>query len=123
MVRKSAKRITQAFIGTAIVCFLIGIGNIIFGRIKWSDYRDIMIQATAEMNPERQPVHSLWKRSSPFLPGPNMDKQARYIARIQQRLEFYEFVMLGGKFFLAFSFVILLAALLFRKSGDNAETD
>ena len=116
MVRKTAKRITQMCVGTAIVCFLIGTGNIIFGARKWAEYKGILEGAMVEMNQKSAAGDRQHPRkSAAFLPGPNLDKQAQYVVRIQQRMAFYEIVMNGGKFLLGVAAVLALGALLLRR--------
>lgn len=120
MARTSLKRINQGAAGGAILCLLLGMGNIIFAGRKLDAHKALIEKATAELRKkENQPEGKSFtalKQPGSFLPAVNLDKEARYIERVRQRMKFYEIVMLGGKILLGASGILtLMAVLFFRK--------
>lgn len=131
MTRTSPKRKNQAAAGAAILCLLLGVGNMIFAQRALERHGTLLQKAKVELEQretqQKGKSLSALKQPGRFLPDLNLDKQARYISRVQKRIQFYEFVLFGGKILLGASGVLALVALLFLRKelfegfwGSNA---
>ncbi len=119
MTRKSPKRRNQAAAGAAILCVLLGAGNLIFAGRAMESLNNVLEKAKVELQQKESQQKTkgsslkALKQPGRFLPDLNVEKQARYITRLQKRIEFYEFVRFGGRIFLGASGVLALMAVLF----------
>lgn len=95
-------------IGVALFLLLLGIGNLFFGQYKMHQYSKMYQEATREI----YQVSDVKKSIPMFDSSPNITMQLQYITKLKSRLEFYNFVILGGKLFLAISGVIFLFSLI-----------
>jgi len=103
-------RLKRLFLGISIVLLTLGVGNIAFGTYKMKEHLFILSEALRERTipkVEQAPF------SIPILDRyVNLDKQAQHISRVQSRVSFYEFVILGGKGILAIGAIFLLAGVV-----------
>lgn len=100
------------------LCFvLLGSGNILFGTLKRQDYVTALEEAQLELNT------SPLRAEVPLLnPTVNIDLQTEYMNRLSARINFYEFVVIGGRCLLAIGgLFILLMAILHQFNQVNPE--
>ncbi len=103
----------------AAALLLLGVGNIIFGQVKYTEYLGILSKANAELtSPEK-------KRRLPILtPAVNVDKHAQYTEKLKSRIDFYRLVIQGGSCFCALGLILLLMGVIgIRAAEKSAELD
>jgi hypothetical protein len=104
----------RSLLGVALICILLGAGNILFGQLKANQYSTLLSEARAEL---ARPESTL---SLPLLgPTMNIDKQTQHITRLEIRVDFYNFVVLGGQCLVALGFISLAACLLMVARGEE----
>ena len=113
----SISRTVRTQLGFALLFILLGAGNIIFGSVKAHEYRDILSKAvhTNAREDIESPENSKER--------PNDERSSTYLSQIKGRIEFYVFVMAGGKWILGVSgFFLLLALVGMKEQGDIDNT-
>lgn len=100
-------------LGTALILFVLGLGNIYFGTFRAAEYRELLKQNQKTINSHPRAILPLV--DSPF----DRDTETEHINRLTSRINYYDLVALGGRIFLALSGVLLLFFLIGRKTGDN----
>lgn len=110
------KRVIGSLVGGSILLLLLGTGNIIFANLKLSNYQVIFERVTDDLEKEgvSNPVRTLRDAEMGVNVSPNREKLSQHIERLRQRMQFYQFVSLGGKSLLGLSAILLLAAILLR---------
>ena len=105
-------RLVKSCSGVSILFILLGVGNVWFGLHKYNDYTRVLSEARAELTSPSQ-IESLPKASTSL----NVDRQTQHINRVLMRLDFYQFVIRGGEFFLGLGALVgLLALILFSET-------
>lgn len=97
-------------IAIASVLVILGSGNILYGGSKLRQYTEVVSKAHEDLaSPEIDvPLPSLTQYK-------NKEKEAQQLRRVKARLDFYSYVVLGGKILLAVGAAILLSFLLRRR--------
>lgn len=88
-------------ITAAAVLLLMGLGNIVYASSKSGQYSHLLSLASREAE---RPVTS---RSIPMFHPLNIDEHSKYLNKLRSRIEFYEFVIDGGKCFIAAAALVL----------------
>ena len=120
-------------LGLALLFILLGTGNLIFGSYKSEDYRELLSKAEENLaSGQMQEPSSEFKGASEGeliestdTPPPDGDltrPRPEYIPQLKARYDFYEFVVIGGKWILALAgFFLLLALVSLRENGINEQ--
>lgn len=110
----SLNRAVRTQLGFAILFILLGAGNIIFGSYKAREYKELLKQAiSAEVTTTKEDELA----DMPVGVGPGTSP---YTAQMRARVDFYVFVIAGGKWILAVAgFFLLLALVGMRESPDD----
>lgn len=102
-------RLTRSLVAVALLLVLLGSGNIIFAQYKYQQYLVLLstsaIQQTSTPLIEDFPLKNLRELSG------RAEQQFR---RIKVRLDFYTFVVSGGKVLVATGLALALVAILVR---------
>ena len=101
-------RTTRLLLGAAATLVLVGVGNIAIGRSKANDYVALLSRDSGSAASE--------------LPRGQRRRimNDTYVRRVRSRIDFYEFVELGGKTFMALGGLCLVGALLaMRLQGER----
>lgn len=104
------KRLPYRFLVPGLFLFVLGVGNIVVGVMKTSQYEEVL-QELAVLEPS-----SVVTDDSPLARIHSAD-HARFSGRRQQAkisLDFYRFVVTGGKFFLLLSTLLIAVAALLK---------
>ncbi len=111
-------RIKKLYLGLAILLLTLGIGNLAFGKHKKAEYIQILSEAKAGVTipelgetPFSKPTYDRYV---------DLDRQQKHLERVQSRVNFYEFVMLGGKALLGLAGIFLLAWLATPKRTEHS---
>lgn len=95
-------------LGIAIMFLLMGFGNMIYANLKYNEYSALLQKARSELRTHsRERVRDL----PVYVPAMNLDEQSKYINKLKARINFYEFVVMGGKCFITLAGVLLLGCL------------
>ena len=110
--KRADKKKADVLLTAAVVLVALGLGNMLFGHVKLLEYEHILSEANAELtSPEKK------RRLPVFAPTVNIDKHTQYIEKLESRICFYRFVVVGGAFFAALGLVLLLIFVVsYRKS-------
>ncbi|MGI6524197.1 MAG: hypothetical protein ACOX2O_02745 [Bdellovibrionota bacterium] len=87
---------------------LLGIGNITFGHIKCTQYKDILAQTTLELTPPTETPKKF--NSLIFSTSVDVTKQNKYLNRIHSRIDFYTIVVQAGATFIIIAITLLILA-------------
>ncbi len=97
-----------------IICvslLVLGVGNLTYGQIKYSEYRQALKKATHDLTPRRR------RNQIPLIERTiNIDEQEKYIQKIQHKINFYTLTINGGISFIVISLVFFISALVSVKS-------
>lgn len=105
-------------LGFALLLIVLGFANILFGQHKSNEYLSLLSKASQELASPETP------QSVPLLnPYLNTDKQSQYINMLKARIDFYTFVMLGGRCLLALAGVLLAACIVIMKRAPADDRD
>ena len=103
----SRVKVARTLFYASIIALCLGIGNITFGNIKYSEYKT----ALEEIKKERRTAEPQSKISI-LDTKPTKKTSKQQLRRIRARLSFYDFVILGGKVLLGIAGILLLALLV-----------
>jgi hypothetical protein len=104
--RLKTEKNRKLLLGVAILCFLLGTGNITYGYHRKKEYKALLVEARQSKNENNNVI-------LPFVgKDVNVQLHDEHIKRIKSRLDYYNFVNLGGKVFLACSGMLLLLFLV-----------
>jgi hypothetical protein len=99
------RRWLQTLLGSALVLGILGFSNTFYGYRKYQQYSAHYRQASAAT-----PL------AVPFLsPDETRERNSEQLEKMKASVEFYAFVTLGGKYFLAGSGLLLLVSLLLMR--------
>lgn len=113
-----ASATVKNLLGAAAILIILGIGNISLGLYKSNQYARILSSA------ERALATRQTERPNPLSdPSVIKDQKLENIARIKARIGFYEFIKMGGEFFLASAGVCLLTIAWIIKSAGTIPED
>jgi len=108
-----ARRRLLTLLSSALIFFILGVGNLLFGLVKGNEYRSLIQQAQDELKLSEQPVIPLVDSSL------NIYSHVQHVNRLKSRLDYYDFVTLGGKVFLALSGIFLLLCLVIKQTNEE----
>ena len=102
----SQVRRLRLLLGSAGILAFVGLGNSIFGYYKAEEYRETLSEANARLTRLNQdsPLPVL---DQPIMPDP----RSHPLRVLESRIQFYEYVSLGGKCMLSLAGVLLLGTL------------
>lgn len=101
-----ARAAVRNLLGAAAILLILGVGNMSLGTFKERQYLKILSSAETELATRQA------EGTSPLSdPAIAQDQKLQKIERIKARVGFYEFIRAGGEFFLAASFLCVLAIL------------
>ncbi|MCC6933763.1 MAG: hypothetical protein IT292_11030 [Deltaproteobacteria bacterium] len=110
---------TKYFI-PGIFLLSLGIGNILVGEYKCSQYSEVLAEISAQ---DELKNHIAGEISSPFrklkMSSPAQDKLNQKIKSTKERISFYQMVKLGGALFVMLSTLCLAAAYLMYYRHKN----
>ena len=113
-----SKRTVTTLLMLAMLFIILGIGNILYGSIKYTQYVQLLENMRSVSNESDQ------MPSFPLLPAePPQELSEHELRHVYSRLSFYELVTLGGKSFLGIAGVFLLLCLLTLKQPQKHLTD
>ncbi|MDZ4784722.1 MAG: hypothetical protein SGJ02_01470 [bacterium] len=108
----SLSNLQKLFLASGFGIIVLGFANIIYGQQKTEQYLAVLSSSTTlpSYYSEANNLTMLEK----YLP---VDNYRDHLARIKSRVEFYEFSIIGGKFFLVIGGIFLLFGVFsIRKS-------
>jgi hypothetical protein len=109
---------TKAFLLSAILFLVLGLGNLVFGSVKYHQYRKVLksIDSLGD-DSAALPSFQIQKKFAGGLQDTTRQTSRKIIARIS----FYRLVQHGGKVFLLVSGILLLCAFVAnaKRSGET----
>ncbi len=112
-VTRERKR-TALYLMTAGIFLMLGLGNIIYGTFKAAEHSELL-----QISLRSSDIRSNRPKVPFFSSDINIDKEAEHQRRIISRIDYYNFVVLGGKCFLAIAGIFLLLFLITRKYQED----
>jgi hypothetical protein len=113
----SVPRSIRTQLGIAVMFIIMGFGNVIFANLRYNEYSSLLEKARSEL---RDHSHERVRDLPVFVPAMNLDEQSKYINKLKARLNFYEFVIMGGKYILSLAGILLLGCL--PRLGQSLES-
>ncbi|MGI6681354.1 MAG: hypothetical protein ACOX3T_07735 [Bdellovibrionota bacterium] len=116
----------QYLLSTAMIFLVLGLGNVIYGRVKYKEYKRIYEKVILEID-ENSPYDNLEIKGSDLpnislMQNGNLTEKTRHLKRSHGRIIFYQFFVKGGKIFLGISLIFFLIAFaLFINKKDKKE--
>lgn len=102
----------QYLLSAALLFFILGLGNVIYARVKYKEYKGIFKETSIEINENK--FRNYTKESSTF-PNNNFLEKKRHLKRSKMRITFYKTFVTGGKILLSFSFFLLVLTFIIYK--------
>jgi hypothetical protein len=111
---RKSQRLALTLFSVAVFLFFLGAGNLLIGVYKTHQYKVLIQKADYEIKAPKNPLVPLVQ--SPL----NINTYTEHLKKLEHRLDYYTLVVLGGKVFLAFCGMLLLAALVvYRYPSDE----
>lgn len=104
----------RTLVVTGLVFLLLGLGNVTFGTMKAREYTALLSSAT--LGPASPPPRVA---EIPFRFDLDTDKRGVYVSKLTARIQFYQFVTLGGHCFVAIGVALLLGTTLLARRGEG----
>ncbi|MCI5065614.1 hypothetical protein MRY87_07815 [bacterium] len=95
------RRLLEVILGTAMLFLLLGIGNLIVGTQRTEHYAKLL---------KAYPI-TAGKGALPSSESPKEESNEAFQS-LRERYDYYRFCLVGGKYFLALSGCLFLAALI-----------
>ena len=106
----------QYLFSVAIIFLILGLGNVIYGHVKYKEYKGIYKETTKEIK-DNSENRTLGQSHQTSFNLENFSERSRHLKRSQGRIIFYKFFMTGGKVFLCISLIFFIFSIhLLRKS-------